>query len=94
MEETLGSRIRALRQRYRIPVAELAQRAGITRQHLYLIEKDMQQDPGVQTILQIANILHVSTDYLLKGTPKPRGLPKDILSEMSPTGVALAGTTL
>jgi transcriptional regulator with XRE-family HTH domain len=90
MEETLGSRIRALRQRYRIPVAALAQRAGITRQHLYLIEKDMQQDPGVQTILQIANILHVSTDYLLKGTPKPRRLPKDILSEPLPTEPGLA----
>jgi transcriptional regulator with XRE-family HTH domain len=83
MEETLGSRIRALRQRYRIPVAELAQRVGITRQHLYLIEKDIQQDPGVQTILQIANLLGVSTDYLLKGTPKPR-LRKDVLGEIEP----------
>jgi transcriptional regulator with XRE-family HTH domain len=84
MEETLGSRIRALRQRYRIPVAELAERVGITRQHLYLIEKGIQPDPGVQTILRIANLLHVSTDYLLKGTPKPRRLPKDVLGDLQP----------
>ena len=89
MEDTLGTRIRALRQHYRIPVAELARRVGITRQHLYLIEKDIQQDPGVQTILRIATLLGVSTDYLLKGTPKPR-LPKDVLGEMEPTTAGVA----
>jgi transcriptional regulator with XRE-family HTH domain len=84
MEEHLGTRIRALRERQRIPVAELAEKAGITRQYLYLIERGIATDPGVQAVLLIANALGTSTDYLLKGTPKPRRVSKDIVGELQP----------
>jgi transcriptional regulator with XRE-family HTH domain len=72
MEEHLGTRIRALRERLRMPVAELAEKAGITRQYLYLIERGVATDPGVQTIVLIAKTLGVTTDYLLLGKRPPR----------------------
>jgi transcriptional regulator with XRE-family HTH domain len=87
MEEHLGSRIRALRERARIPVAELADKAGITRQYLYLIERGIARDPGVQSIVLIAKELGVSTDYLLKGKRKVKRLTDDV--ELQPAQLDL-----
>jgi transcriptional regulator with XRE-family HTH domain len=44
---------------------ELAKRAQISRQMLYLIESNKAPDPGVLKILAIADVLGVSTDDLL-----------------------------
>jgi transcriptional regulator with XRE-family HTH domain len=71
-EERLGDRIRAMRERYGMPAAELARRVGITRQQLYMIENSKTADPGALTVLEIADALGVTTDYLLKGKRKTR----------------------
>jgi DNA-binding XRE family transcriptional regulator len=83
MTETLGSRIRALRKRYGMPAAVLADRVRISRQQLYFIEGNKTLDPGALTVLRIAEELGVSTDYLLKGTRKVKRLADDV--EMLPT---------
>jgi transcriptional regulator with XRE-family HTH domain len=72
MEERLGDRIRTARDRYGMPATVLAERAKITRQQLYMIETNKTADPGVLTIERIADVLGVTTDYLLKGKRKPR----------------------
>jgi transcriptional regulator with XRE-family HTH domain len=89
MEERLGDRIKAMRERYGMPAAVLAKRAGITRQQLYFIEGNKTRDPGALTVLAIAEQLGVSTDYLLKGKRKIKRLTDDV--EQLPTlpGMAL-----
>src|SRR5262245_54825052 len=84
MENTLGERIRAVRERYGMPAATLAKRVGISRQQLHMIETNQTKDPGALTVLGIAEQLGVSTDYLLKGKRKTRRLLEDVESESQP----------
>jgi transcriptional regulator with XRE-family HTH domain len=69
MEEgqRLGDRIRALREDIGMSATRLAQRAGITRQQLYMIETNRTADPGVMAVKGIADALRVSVDFLLRG---------------------------
>jgi len=72
MEERLGDRVRATRERYGMPAAELARRVGISRNQLYMIESNKTPDPGALTVMAIADVLGVSTDFLLKGRRRTR----------------------
>jgi DNA-binding XRE family transcriptional regulator len=67
MEDRLGDRVRKTRERYGMAAAELARRVGISRNQLYMIESNKTPDPGALTIVAIAEILGVSTDFLLTG---------------------------
>jgi transcriptional regulator with XRE-family HTH domain len=87
MDERLGDRIRAVRERYGMPGAVLAKRVGISRQQLYMIETNKTEDPGALTVLRIADALGVSTDFLLKGKRKTRRLTEDV--EILPAETAL-----
>jgi transcriptional regulator with XRE-family HTH domain len=89
MDEKLGDRIRAMRERYGMPATVLAERGGISRQQLHMIETNKTPDPGALTVLRIADALGVSTDYLLKGKRKTRRLTDDV--ELLPTELAPAG---
>ena len=78
MSETLGDRIRKVRERYGMPAAVLAKRVELSRQQLYSIESNETENPGALTVLAIAEALGVSTDYLLKGTRKTRRLVNEL----------------
>ena len=92
MDEKLGDRIRAMRKRYGMPATVLAERGGISRQQLHMIETNKTPDPGALTVLQIAEALGVSTDYLLKGKRKTRRLTDDV--ELEPTMPVMAVETV
>jgi transcriptional regulator with XRE-family HTH domain len=72
MADTLGSRIRQARERYGMSQVELARRIGVSATALNQIESGKTADPGVSRIVKIAEILGVSTDYLLQRTDDPR----------------------
>lgn len=82
MEETLGDRVRVARARLRMSQAELARRIGISATSMNAIEAG-QTDPRASRIKAMAEVLRVSTDYLL-------GM-KDEGSELLPTGEVLVG---
>jgi transcriptional regulator with XRE-family HTH domain len=65
MPELLGDRIRKARERYGMSATELARRIGVSRQLLYMIESNKTPDPGALKVKAIAEVLGVSTDYLL-----------------------------
>ena len=92
MAESLGDRIRMMRERYGMPAAVLAKRVEISRQQLYMIETNKTADPGALTVLRIADALGVSTDYLLKGKRKTRRLTDDV--ELLPIALGLVGTAV
>jgi transcriptional regulator with XRE-family HTH domain len=66
----LGTRIRKARQQVNISQAELALRIGISKQAMNAIEGGA-TDPRASRIVAIAQVLGVSTDALLLGTPAP-----------------------
>ena len=80
MAELLGDRIRKARLSYGMSQAELARRAGISKNAMNEIEMNKTLNPGVLQVKAIAAVLHVSADYLL-------GL-EDETSECRPAAVA------
>lgn len=65
MAETLGERIRKVRLRYGMSQAELARRIGLSSTSMNQIESGKTPDPASSRLKAIADVLRVSTDYLL-----------------------------
>ena len=84
MEETLGRRIKRLREKKKLSMAELATRSGVSQGQISNYESDKQL-PGLKTAVGIAGTLKVSLSYLALGkemsqleamVPLVEGLPK------------------
>ena len=63
---TLGERIRGRRHILKITQQELAQALGLTPQHISAIEQN-KWSPSLAVLPKLAEVLGVSTDYLLSG---------------------------
>ena len=66
----IGSRIRAARKNHEMKAEALAERLGIAVESLWHIENGARKT-SFQTLLNIADILDVSLDYLAGRTPSP-----------------------
>ena len=66
----LGERIAALRRRAGISQAELAQRLQISASAMGMYEQS-RREPSLQTVVDLARELEVSTDFLLTGKSAP-----------------------
>jgi len=66
MQVGLGERIKQKRQALKITQQELAQRLGMTPQHISAIEQD-KWAPSITLLPKLAEELGVSIDYLLTG---------------------------
>jgi transcriptional regulator with XRE-family HTH domain len=73
--ETLGQRIRRLREQHGMSQAALARRLDASTNAINLLEQDRISDPHWQRMLAIAAIFEVSLDYLagLTDDPTPAG---------------------
>ena len=72
---SLGQRIKKRRQILKITQQELAQGLGMTPQHISAIEQD-KWSPSLALLPKLAELLGVSTDYLLSGK---EGIITDII---------------
>jgi transcriptional regulator with XRE-family HTH domain len=88
MAETLGDRIRMHRARLRLSQSALGSKVGLSTNGVSLIERG-EVDPRASVIRAIADVLGVSTDYLLKGKRTTRRLTDD--GELLPAAVAEGG---
>ncbi len=81
--ETVGDRIRKLRQEKRITLDVLSARTGISKGFLSDAENG-NRNLSSQNLLKIANVLNASLDYLLRGTdtappnPEPLSIPPEL----------------
>ena len=82
MSELLGERIRKARIRYGMSQAELARRIKVSLNTMNKIEAGETPDPRASRVKAIADVLHVSADYLLGR--------EDEQSELLPTVAVLA----
>jgi transcriptional regulator with XRE-family HTH domain len=79
MTALLGDRIRTARERYGMSQAELARRIKVSKQTMYQIESNKTPDPGALKVKAIADVLRVSTDYLLgRTTEEAQAAPSPI----------------
>lgn len=62
---TIGERIKAKREEYRISQTDLANRVGITKQSLYKYEKGIITNIPSDTIELLAAALHCSPGYIM-----------------------------
>ena len=77
----LNERIREIRLARKISQVELAKALGVTKQSVSNWENDNIQ-PSIDMLVKIADVLHVSTDYLL-GRDEQRVIDVTGLSENS-----------
>jgi transcriptional regulator with XRE-family HTH domain len=70
--ETLGQRIRRLREAKGITQAALARRLEASTNAINLLEQDRISDPHWQRLVAIAEFLEVSLDFLAGRTDDPR----------------------
>ena len=64
----LGARIAALRRQSGMSQAEFAQRLGISPSTVGMYEQG-RREPALEILVSMAQLLEVSTDYLLTGKP-------------------------
>lgn len=67
----LGARIAALRKESGLSQAELAKQLGISPSAMGMYEQG-RREPSMDTLVAMAKVFHVSTDYLLTGAPAER----------------------
>jgi len=76
-----GKRVEQIRTERRLSTQELAEKAQISYQSLWRIERGQQGEPGLFTAARLAKALRCSLDYLI-------GLNEDKDSEYRPAAVA------
>ena len=82
--KAFGARVERMRTRRGLSTQELAERAKITYQSLWRIERGQHKEPGIFTAAKIARALGCSLDYLV-------GLYEDEPSELMPAAGLLVG---
>ena len=70
MIQGLSKKLTLLRQQNKLSQSEVARRIGISSSAVSAYEAD-QISPSLETLVRLANLFHVSTDYLL-GVDYPR----------------------
>lgn len=78
-----GNRIKQCREEHDYTLEELADKAGTTRQTIYKYEKGIIQQVPYEKIETLAEVLHVSPEYLVGWTddPYPRTPPEEDFEE-------------
>jgi repressor LexA len=69
---TIGERIKALRESYKMTQTDLAERIGTTKQNVYKYENGIITNIPSDKIEQIAKLFDVSPAYIMGWTEKKR----------------------
>lgn len=67
MSDTLGHRIRHSRERKGLSLSEAARQIGCSKGHLWELEADIQDNPGLKILLAMCGVFGISLRTLLKG---------------------------
>lgn len=91
--KSLGKRIRTERQQLRLTQEQLAELIGVSSTYIGLVERG-ERAVTLEKLIRIANVLHVSVDYLLSDSAKSSAdnnfiLLKNLWLQASPAEQAL-----
>ncbi|MFD0588415.1 helix-turn-helix domain-containing protein [Paenibacillus sp. GCM10027627] len=68
----IGQRIQTLRKRKGLSLTELSQRAGVAKSYLSSIERGLQQNPSIQFLEKIGEVLHVPVEEFVNSEQPER----------------------
>lgn len=77
----MGIRIKSRRKEFRMKQNELAERLGISNNHMSSIENGREK-PSLDTLISICNELNVTPDYFLLGNIHANNVTKDIIEDL------------
>ncbi|WHY89111.1 helix-turn-helix transcriptional regulator [Neobacillus novalis] len=89
----IGRNIYEIRMKKGFTLSELAERAGISKSYLSNIERNLNQNPSIQVIRKIAQVLDVDLKILIKTGPndEEQQLPDkewiDLANEFKKSGI-------
>ena len=78
----MGKRIAKRRKQLRIQQNELAEKIGISNNHLSSIECG-KSTPSLDLLIKICNQINTTPDYLLMGAGRSNNIPKEICDGLS-----------
>lgn len=78
----MGIRIAKRRKHLGISQNLLAEKIGISNNHMSNIERGREK-PSFDVLVNLCNELRVTPDYLLMGCMHPQGVPKNIIDSLS-----------
>ncbi|WP_213144429.1 helix-turn-helix domain-containing protein [Neobacillus citreus] len=61
----IGEKIRELREKKNLSISELAERAGVAKSYLSLIERNNYSNPSIHYLTKICKVLDVSLNDLI-----------------------------
>ncbi|MHA7964369.1 helix-turn-helix domain-containing protein [Paenibacillus sp. CAU 1782] len=68
----IGERIQMFRKRRGLSLTELSQRAGVAKSYLSSIERGLQQNPSIQFLEKIGEVLHVPVEEFVNSEQQDR----------------------
>ncbi|XKE69242.1 helix-turn-helix domain-containing protein [Jeotgalibacillus malaysiensis] len=85
----IGENIYKIRREKGLTLSELADRAGVSKSYLSNIERNLKQNPSIQVIEKIANVLEVDMKRLLNVTEERQGNKEwnEFISELESQGI-------
>ncbi|AJD92709.1 hypothetical protein JMA_33920 [Jeotgalibacillus malaysiensis] len=85
----IGENIYKIRREKGLTLSELADRAGVSKSYLSNIERNLKQNPSIQVIEKIANVLEVDMKRLLNVTEERRGNKEwnEFINELESQGI-------
>ncbi|OBR62925.1 transcriptional regulator [Paenibacillus oryzae] len=90
----IGERIQMFRKRRGLSLTELSQRAGVAKSYLSSIERGLQQNPSIQFLEKIGEVLHVPVEEFVNSEQQDRPAGEldreweDIVREAMKSGVS------
>lgn len=79
--QEMGKRIQVRRKELKLKQDELAERLGISNNHMSSIENGKQR-PSMDVFLNICDNLNTTPDYLLLGTIRPQNVSQNIIDKL------------
>jgi len=77
----IGERIKSLREKKGYSITKLADLAGVSKSYLSYIERNVQNNPSLQVLAEIAYHLDTNMEYLLGEELAPKVSVEDVLDE-------------
>nr|WP_231620637.1 helix-turn-helix domain-containing protein [Fictibacillus sp. 7GRE50] len=62
----IGERVKKYRTEKGLSITALAEKAGVAKSYISALERNIQQNPSIQLLEKIAEVLDISVDHLIK----------------------------
>ncbi|GAA0467001.1 helix-turn-helix domain-containing protein [Alkalibacillus silvisoli] len=73
----IGERVKNYRKEAGMTLTQLADEAGVAKSYLSAIERNIQQNPSIQFLEKVANVLKIDVDFLIKDPEQQKDAPLD-----------------